>query len=198
MHSLFAMRDRGATPQIALAMGRRLYGTGSSEIFTILSLPHRLHLIGRSLTSVVGSNHNTVCLPHTGQRKRRWFILFSLSCCLSPKCYHPVYSFLCKGQIKKPAPESLIAIHGTGSKAQAQIQFYTQSLLRFAERTGVTGCFLLISNYKVVVKFIIHKMFIYVNFECVEKQVISTCFLHNNKQNVYESECKRLKLPFKL
>lgn len=104
------------------AMGRRLYGAGSIEILTILSLPHRLHLTGKSLTSVVGSNHNTVCLPHAGQRKRRWSTLFSTSCCFSCNCYHPVFCVLCSFQIKKPAPESLIAILGTGSKAQAQIQ----------------------------------------------------------------------------
>ncbi len=36
----------------------------------MLSLPQRLHLIGRSLIFVVGSNHKTVCFPHKGQRKR--------------------------------------------------------------------------------------------------------------------------------
>ena len=45
-------------------------GTDSDEMFTTLSFPHSLHFTGRSRTSVVGSNHSTVCLPHFGQRNR--------------------------------------------------------------------------------------------------------------------------------
>ena len=45
----------------------------------MLSLPHRLHLIGRFLISVSGSNHSTVLLPHKGHRNRRRVVSTSLS-----------------------------------------------------------------------------------------------------------------------
>lgn len=53
-------------------------------MLTMLSFPHRLHLIGRFLISVSGSNHSTVCLPHMGHRKRRRSTFISSSagfCC---------------------------------------------------------------------------------------------------------------------
>lgn len=59
---------------------RYSYLSLSGEMLIMLSLPHRLHLIGKSLISVVGSNHNTVCLLHTGQKKRFW-LLFVPSFC---------------------------------------------------------------------------------------------------------------------
>lgn len=80
----------------------------SGAMLTIHSLPHRLHLIGRSLTSVVGSSHSTVCLPQDGHRKRRRVVSVSLSsdfgCNVSCKCFTSFYRL--KIQIKKPAPQS--------------------------------------------------------------------------------------------
>lgn len=79
------------TPSVCLL--RSLYrpkrisvsGSGTGEILITLSFPHRLHLTGRSLISVVGNNHSTVCLPQHGQRKRRRSVFISLSsgfCCM--------------------------------------------------------------------------------------------------------------------
>jgi len=57
----------------------------------MLSLPQRLHLIGKFFTSVSGSNHSTVCLLHTGHRKRRLFV-FNLSIGIfSCNSYHLIF-----------------------------------------------------------------------------------------------------------
>ena len=46
----------------------------------MLSLPHRLHFTGKSLISVVGSNHKIVCLPHIGQSRRLRLLCTSSAC----------------------------------------------------------------------------------------------------------------------
>ncbi len=96
-------------------------------MFTMVSSPQRLHLIGRSLIFVVGSNHKTVCLPHDGQRKRCRSVLsigglsstvFCKWCHLIPQPLHGTQNkqkSLCHNRIQR--------LNGTGSQAQAQIQF---------------------------------------------------------------------------
>lgn len=69
------------------------YAFSVGVILTILSVPQSLHLIGRSFIRVVGNNHKTVCLQHTGQRNRLRTALLSLICDLS-----------CKVSCKRPSP----------------------------------------------------------------------------------------------
>jgi hypothetical protein len=103
------------------------------KIFTTLSLPHRLHLMGRSLICVVGSSHSTVCLPQDGQKNRRCFPLVSSFCglhCKSCNYYHLVFlSHLWrKDKTKNLHHNRIQRLNGTGSKAQAQIQLADQSV----------------------------------------------------------------------
>jgi len=91
----------------------------------MLSLLHRLHLIGRSLISVSGSNHNTVCLPHRGQSNRRRDVSTSffsvLSCGVVFKIGSP-YSYLRPKAKKKSLYHYRVQrLNGTGSKAQARV-----------------------------------------------------------------------------
>lgn len=70
------------------------HGSSVRVTLTTLSFPHLLHLIGRSLISVVGSNHKTVCLPHTGHIKRLRFVFVSSDCGFSNsscKSHHLVF-----------------------------------------------------------------------------------------------------------
>lgn len=86
-------------------------------MFTTLSFPQSLHLIGKSLTSVVGSSHSTVCLPHAGHRKRLWFDLFSALFNFSANSFHLV---LRSSLTKKSKQKSLYHYRLMRYMAQAQ------------------------------------------------------------------------------
>lgn len=97
------LRRRAACPEkqktrtMTALSSARAQGAGSGKIFTMDSIPQRLHLTGRSLTCVVGRRKSTVCFPHTGQRYRLLFVtilahsFWFFNCLASPFLKVPDY-----------------------------------------------------------------------------------------------------------
>lgn len=110
-------------------------------MLTTLSMPHRLHLIGKSLTSVVGSNHKTVCFPHAGHKNLLWF---SFSVCklfcnsLSPHSGLPPFVI----KQKTCTTDHIKAILGAGAKAQAQRMYIFNCNIHCRSKQLHTVCLL--------------------------------------------------------